>query len=193
MRRENVPSHMQMDRRARWLYIADTGNGRIVKLRVRNTAMSELRRVKTKIRETVLWELPDSHVEPVTTASAGLVAPAGLLLVDEHYLVVSDYATGHLKAFTVNGELIGDVDTGLGPDALAGLAVPAIGDSVQSGAAPLFAVDARRNRIVRITVLPSGMYAGSAGRRPAGEPAPPPPESGEYEGHLPGKSDDGDK
>jgi hypothetical protein len=84
-------------------------------------------------------------IEPVTGQGSGLVQPAGLLLKDGA-LVVSDHATGRIKVFGTDGTLKGDVDTGLGAQALSGLAETRDGR--------LFFLDMRGNRLLELVIAP---------------------------------------
>ena len=59
-------------------------------------------------------------------------------------LVVTEHGTGHIKVFTKQGVLVGDLDTGRGAGALMGLAVSPSGE--------LYVVDAKRNQLLRVRV-----------------------------------------
>ena len=135
-----VPSHMALEAASGKLFIADTGNGRVVALDTKRAS-----RQGTPIAgfhdETPLARGTAPALETITPAGA-LSRPAGLLLKDGN-LIVGDNATGHIKVFSLTGELKGDLDTGLGPNALNGLA------EVNGR---LFATDAKSNRLLEISV-----------------------------------------
>lgn len=137
-----VPGHLALDERTGTLYIADTGNHRIARLDTRGD-VSDATPIRGYHDETPLYRVGGARIESVTSSSAGLVAPSGLLL-QKGKLVVGDYATGHVKVFTQDGELVGDLDTGLGANALTGLAASPDGT--------LLALDAKRDRLVEIEV-----------------------------------------
>ena len=75
-------------------------------------------------------------------ASVGLQKPSGLELHDG-LLYVSDYQSSKIFAFTLNGELVDWLDTGLPTGSLKGLAIQADGS--------IFAIDATSQRIVRFS------------------------------------------
>jgi sugar lactone lactonase YvrE len=116
-----VPSHLAYDRAVGRLYAADTGNGRLLRLDPRRARkVGELDGPES----TAGFHLMAGAelVEIVAAASGELSAPSGLLL-DGERLFVSDNATGRLAAYALDGRLISTVDSGLGPGALAGLAL----------------------------------------------------------------------
>ena len=67
--------------------------------------------------------------------------PAGLLLKDRH-LIVGEYETGRIRVYTLAGRHRRTVDTGLGKNALAGLAAAPDGR--------IYFLDARRHRLLRL-------------------------------------------
>ena len=138
---DGVPGHLALDSGSGELFIADTGNGRIVKLDT-NTPLDSASSVAGYHTETPLYGVPSS-LTAVTGASAGLSKPSGLVLHNGH-LVVSDFATGHIKVFQKNGTLVGDLDTGLGAGAITGLAVGPNGK--------LFVADQKNDRVLELTV-----------------------------------------
>ncbi len=140
-RSTEIPSHVAFDVTTRQLYVADTGNNRLVRFDTRlpiNTA----KRIPALENETPLYEVAGAKVEVVVS---GLDKPAGLLLVS-HLLVVGEYATGHVKVYTATGTLKGDLDTGLGANALTGLAAGPDGK--------LYALDSKNGKALRVDVGP---------------------------------------
>ncbi len=116
-RTTDVPGHLAFDLATRQLYIADTGNGRVVRLDTR-TALDTARRISAYHNETALWEVPRTTVTAVAT---GLSQPSGILFVNSQ-IVVGEYGTGKIKVYSTTGELKGTLDTGLGARKLMGLA-----------------------------------------------------------------------
>lgn len=117
-----VPSHMAYDAANDRLYVADTGNARIVRLDPSvGTIGSEIppyegMQLSAYMNGAVLEEL-------VTT---GLTAPSGLTLVGDE-LVVTDNATSVISVFDLEGRLLRSYDTGLPTGTLGGIAVDAAG------------------------------------------------------------------
>ena len=85
-----------------------------------------------------------------------LVTPSGLTLIDD-VLFVSDYGTGILHAFDLNGAHLDQYDTGLGPESLMGIYASGIDD--------LWVVDAKGDALYRLR--PEEAEAGVVGK--AGE------------------------
>lgn len=134
---EGVPSHLAFDVASGLLYIADTGNGRIVRLDTgTGTKKSTLKRYPDEVKMTVeTGETFDVLV------GDGLVQPSGLLL-HEGFLYVTDAATGILHAYTLDGLAVRELDSGLGTGVLAGLAAGPDGR--------LYLVDRKKNRVLRL-------------------------------------------
>ncbi len=135
-----VPSHLALDGSKGWLYVADTGNGRIAKL---DTKKSIAGAVQTDAwhGETPLYEVPGTSVQTVAGQDAGLVAPSGLVL-HKNKLVVSDYETGHILVLAKDGTVLGDYDTGRGRGGVVGLAVSPEGE--------LYFTDMKKHEVVKL-------------------------------------------
>ncbi|MBS1151357.1 MAG: putative secreted protein [Myxococcaceae bacterium] len=116
----DVPSHLAFDATSRQLYIADTGNRRVVRLDTR-TAINTATRIAAYHGETPLHSLPGTRVTVIADEADGLSKPSGLL-VKSGLVVVGDQATGKIKVFSVGGIFKGEVDTRLGSGKLGGLA-----------------------------------------------------------------------
>ena len=78
----------------------------------------------------------------INGSSVGLQKPSGLELHNGR-LYVSDYQSSKIFAFTLSGELVDWLDTGLPSGSLKGLALATDGT--------IFAVDATSQRIVRFS------------------------------------------
>lgn len=76
----------------------------------------------------------------VATVVRNLRQPAGLVLKDGH-LIVGEYETGRIRVPTLGGLLHRAVDTGIGGNALSGLAAAPDGR--------IYFLDARPNRLLR--------------------------------------------
>lgn len=136
---DGVPGHLALEAASGALYVADTGNGRIAKLDTK-TSTAGARQVVGHHDETPLYQVPAATLQTVTS---GLQQPSGLLLKDGK-LLVAENGTGHLKLLSTDGALLADIDTGVGPGALTGLAQAADGR--------LFVLDAKRDRVLAVDV-----------------------------------------
>lgn len=134
-----IPSGMYFRPANNRLYVADTGNGRIVALNTTtgNTPAS----VNGHTGDGQDFAVTGATVEVIVPPSTVLTNPSGL----EHHnglLYVADHATGIIHAFDLNGNRVNWLDTGLGASALTGLAFDANGK--------LYFCDIKNDRIVRI-------------------------------------------
>ncbi len=120
---EDIVSHLVYDNGL--LYIADTGNNRILALDTTTGTLGNplepnydgLGRDKFNYMDGAeFWELID-------TSAAGMEAPAGLELHDG-VLYASDHAQGELYAFDLaSGELLDTLDLGQGANAVQGMGI----------------------------------------------------------------------
>jgi DNA-binding beta-propeller fold protein YncE len=134
---DNVPSHLAFDAASGLLYIADTGNGRIVRLDTQTgTKKSTLKTYPDEVKMTV-----ESGETFDVLVGEGLQQPSGILL-HEGFLYVTDSATGILHAYTLDGLAVRELDSGLGDGVLAGLAA-GVDDK-------LYFVDRKQNQILRL-------------------------------------------
>lgn len=134
-----IPSHLAFDPASRQLYIADTGNGRVVKL----DTTSGTRGAALQAQEPLVsYHRVDGAVltEVVSQARQEVVTPSGLELFDG-LVYVSDPTIGRIAAFTPEGELVNWLDTGLF-GALSGMAFGPDGK--------LYFVDMTGNRVLRV-------------------------------------------
>src|SRR5690554_1295497 len=118
---ENVPSHMELDKATRLLYVADTGNSRIVRLDIDAGQVGAPITLPNYDGISVYNYVEGAELEEVV-APGLLEQPSGLVL-HEGVMFVSDKATGKLHAFTLEGEHLRELDTGLGAGALAGIEI----------------------------------------------------------------------
>ncbi len=113
-----VPSHMEFRKQDGQLYIADTGNGRVVKLDTQSgtpsgnlTPVYEPLADASNIQGAVLTEF---------LAPGLLEQPSGLAWHDD-VLFVTDHATSLIHAFGPDGTLLRSLDTGLPTGTLGGI------------------------------------------------------------------------
>jgi hypothetical protein len=140
LRVDDTPSHMAYDPDSARLLVADSGNGRVVALDTTSGTPGE--ELPTYDAIAVHQRIDGASLtELVPPGVVGL--PSGLALAGGT-LFVGDRATGILHAFDLQGALLGSLDTGVGPDTLAGITV---GPDDR-----LYFVDQYAGRVVRIDV-----------------------------------------
>jgi DNA-binding beta-propeller fold protein YncE len=134
-RKKNIPGHLELDKDSGLLYIADTGNGRVVEV---DTSTGE---VAGNIQQTMEPLEEFSKVEGVSfrTLVDGLSKPSGLAL-DGETLFIGDNGTGEIIAYNLDGEELGRIQTPA--ESLMGLAVGPDGS--------LWYVDADAEEVVRV-------------------------------------------
>jgi hypothetical protein len=133
-----LPSHAEFDSSTGAVYVADTGNGRIVRF-IPGRSLAKARRIQpVRYIPERLFLAPGGTV---TTVAHGLQRPVGLLLKDGR-LFVGEHATGDVVVVTLDGTVERRIATGVGPDALTGLAASADG--------AIYFLDARRNRVLKL-------------------------------------------
>jgi hypothetical protein len=135
-REPGVPSHMVFD--GGQLYVADTGNKRLVKL---DTQSGTPGGALPNNEPLVAHRSVDGATLSVLVAPGTLEQPSGLVL-HGGFLYVSDHATSKIHAFDLTGRLVRSLDTGLPARSLAGLAV--------GPDAKIYLVDVVASRVLRI-------------------------------------------
>lgn len=135
-----VSSHMELDRETGLLYVADTGNNRIAVLDIESGVRGgfltpnydgcDMRKVNDWALETLIDG--DEHY---------MGRPSGLALHDG-VLYVSDHQTGEIQGFTLEGEPIDHLETGL-KNTLQGIAFDPEGR--------LYVTDTTAERVLRIS------------------------------------------
>jgi hypothetical protein len=119
LRVPGVPSHLAYDPERRLVFAADTGHGRVVTLDATSG---------TEDGEIVSYDPIETHVRmrgarvTEVVPPGALEAPSGVAF-HEGVLFATDHATGKILAIEPNGEVLRELDTGLGPDTLTGIAV----------------------------------------------------------------------
>ena len=131
---------MYFDSATQWLYIADTGNQRIVRVNVTNAAPVGM--LPSFPMDGILQEFKGVTQEDFVSQSSNILQrPSGIALYDG-ILYVTDYQNGNIHAFGPEGNIIRSLDTGLGNGALGGIAIGPDG--------LVYLVDSAKNRILRI-------------------------------------------
>jgi hypothetical protein len=108
-RLDGVSSHLVLDKTSGWLYIVDSGNGRILKMNTNTgSKLKDLSLINEKLAQH--WEM--SGVDWKVFKSDGLKKPAGIELIDD-ILYVSDNETGEIIAYDLEfGTELARFDTG---------------------------------------------------------------------------------
>lgn len=134
-RTKKVPGHMQVDFDSGLLYIADTGNGRVIEVDTHSGAVAGSLQFNMESLEEF------SKVEGVSQRDliSGLDNPSGLVL-DGETLFVGVNGTGEIIAYTLEGEELGRIQTPA--ESLMGLEIGPDGS--------LWYVDADANELVRV-------------------------------------------
>jgi len=123
----DLPSQMVLDHATGLLYVADTGNSRIMSLDT--NAGTQGNNVGPNYDGCPQYKMDDVSLQPFLTAdNAALGHPSGMALHDG-VLYVTDSMTSILYAYDLVGNELDWVDLGRGEGALAGIDVdPATGD-----------------------------------------------------------------
>jgi DNA-binding beta-propeller fold protein YncE len=114
---DTVPSQMVVDHETGYVYVNDTGNGRIVRL---DTTPEDCPPVADRWGEMQMYEC-DRPLE-VVVPPGELSQPSGLALHHD-LLYVTDFAEGTIAAYFTDGRRANRLDTGLGTGHLTGIAV----------------------------------------------------------------------
>jgi len=138
-RMPNVPSHLVFDHASGLLYIADTGGARITVLDPSGSSVD----ASLPVIEagTKLYRMTGASYETlIEPENGGLDMPSGLAMHDD-VLYVSDNATSRILAYTMTGDLIDWLETGLPAGSLMGIRLDAQGR--------IYAVDNLGNKVLR--------------------------------------------
>jgi outer membrane protein assembly factor BamB len=141
----NVPSHMQLDHATGWLYIADTGNNRIVAVDIDSGTIGD--KIFGNFDPGTTLHMVDGVASKtvVEGRKKHLEHPSGLVLHDG-LIYVSDHSNGQIRAFTMDGEDVATLETGR--TGVMGLTVSPDGE--------LLFVDFDAEELVRVVATPRG-------------------------------------
>jgi hypothetical protein len=119
---KGVPSHLAYDAATKMLYIADSGNSRILRLDTTTGTLGQ-NLLPYEPEPMAAYAMMDGAVaiEVVSASSRAVRVPSGLLLRNG-FLYVSDAETSVMHAFTLEGVEVNHLDTGLPAGSLAGMA-----------------------------------------------------------------------
>jgi hypothetical protein len=116
---DGTPSHVFFDASDSFLYVADTGNARIVKLdTTKGTKGASLARQNEPLADEGVMD--GTSVEEVVAAGT-LTKPSGLEIYND-LLYVTDTATSTFHVFDKTGKALRSLETGLPAGSLAGMA-----------------------------------------------------------------------
>lgn len=112
----NAPGHLVLDRESGLLYVADTGNDRVLWIDTRSGARGDdIPALNEPLADYAWWEGTDWGV-----LAEGLDRPGGIALHGDQ-VVVGAWGTGVLHAFDLDGAEQRRFDLGVGPEALYGI------------------------------------------------------------------------
>jgi DNA-binding beta-propeller fold protein YncE len=136
---EEAPGHMELDRGTGILYVADTGNDRVLWIDT-NTGEKgdDLPMVMEHIEEYAEWDNAEWGV-----LAEGLDRPGGLALDGAGHVIVAEHGTGILRAYDLNGTELQSLDTQWGERASYGIEVGPDG--------ALWAIDLGSPAVYRLT------------------------------------------
>lgn len=125
-----VPSNMQYDYFSHRLYVADTGNGRV--LRVDPSTANKGKQLQSFLDDGIMHACSGASVEQLSPPPGGLQSPSGLALFGKS-LYIGDTATGKIHAWNIDdvgstsggtfGTYLKSLDTGLSAQAMGGMTV----------------------------------------------------------------------
>ena len=110
-REPGVPSHMVLDETTDWLYIADTGNSRIIRFNV-NSGNFAYNLTPYAEPLSQYWMMENAEWEVVI--NTGLQKPSGIDIYEDR-LIVGDFETGEIIIYNISGDSpmeIGRFETG---------------------------------------------------------------------------------
>ena len=144
-RQPQAPSGMEMNHETGWLYIADTGAGRIARLDTNSG--TEGAPIFPNYDATVQRYIDGAVIETfIDTAAQGASFPSGLALRGG-MIFVGDVGNGTLYAYSMEtGEMIDFLPLGLANGALKGIAFDEAGN--------LYAIDSFANQVIQIQPAP---------------------------------------
>ncbi|MET0793884.1 MAG: hypothetical protein ABW061_20360 [Polyangiaceae bacterium] len=119
LRVPEIPSHLQLDAARHELYVADTGNGRVLRLA---TDTGTVGADVVALDPIAIHHAVNDAVLDTVVDTGTLTAPSGLVLTSDA-LIVTDNATSKIWWFERDGTVIGSVSTGLPVGSLAGITV----------------------------------------------------------------------
>ncbi len=132
---EDVPSHLVLDPDTGWLYVADTANGRVMRLDTNTGEIGDDLREEMEYLEEYS-EVNDAVFEEF---ASGLDEPSGIAIADGR-LFVSDYGNGEIVAFDFEGNELDRMQSEA--DGIMGITVGPDGK--------LWFVDGEDNQMIRV-------------------------------------------
>jgi len=115
---DDAPGHMMIDHATGLLYVADTGDGRVLTIDTQSGARGD----DLHTREEPLQDYAEWVDVGWATLIEGLDRPGGLAL-DADHLYVGEWGTGIIHVYDRDGTALQTLDTGLGEGALYGIEI----------------------------------------------------------------------
>jgi hypothetical protein len=117
---ENVPSQMHYDKETDYLYIADTGGGRVLRLDATSGRQGGV--LMPNYDETTQFIQEDADLDVFFDDRSLIRNPSGLV-IHNYVIYVTDFDTGMIVALNEQGEVLRKLSTGLPRRSSASLAV----------------------------------------------------------------------
>ena len=115
-----MPSHLEIDPAKRYLYVADTGGARILRVDLKSGAPAGTLPTDDSQMPTIA-RIDGAKVDVIVPPGV-VERPSGVAL-HEDTLLVTDDATGKIQLFDLAGTRLTSLDTGLPPGSIAGVEV----------------------------------------------------------------------
>ncbi len=105
-----IPSHLVLNKSNGWLYIADVGNDRVIRM---NTASGNVGTSLVGLEQLAAYNQMVNVVQE-TVVDSGLIRPCGIDILDDR-MILGDYQTGDIRFYDISvnpASYLGKISTG---------------------------------------------------------------------------------
>jgi hypothetical protein len=105
-----IPSHLVLNKSNGWLYIADVGNDRVIRM---NTASGNVGAPLVGLEQLAAYNQMVNVVQE-TVVDSGLIRPCGIDILDDR-MILGDYQTGDIRFYDISvnpASYLGKISTG---------------------------------------------------------------------------------